>query len=816
MRWSRLVLRNVGQRPGRTAVSVASVAIGVTVFLATSIATRDLRETIESAGDFGLDNTVTLSPTGVFDAYAPRSALEPLRSLPDVAFVAGALSTQAVLDADGDRHPLALVAWGAPADVVAGRLPSAGAAEIALASDEIAALGQTVRLDVLGSGVHEVAVVGVVGGDGPGPYAVTTHESLRSWMGVDDVVDQVVVGIADGVDADDWAEDHRAELGPFQETSGFFGSDAVEFFRSVDESLTPLAMSSLFVAGYLIFLTLGRAVQDRAMTIATLRAIGTGRRQLVGLVLGEAAVIGIAGTGIGLISGSVLSRSVTAALRNVFGVEIAGDGAVSLPATVVLVAVVLGLVTPLVAAAIPAALATRTDPAQHLRGDIERVPSAQLGRLVGGATAFAAGTIATVLVTGSAKTITILVALAGAAVGLPIIGRPIAELLGRGWSRLRPGPGELAAQEMARRPGRSAQSTALLAAILMVTVIVATISASQRPAFVRAVNAHYGGDADVHETRGNWLSDDHLAALAADPDVVAVSPAASGTVSVVERGGRSELLRVIDVDTYFAVADIPWANGTDSHAAVAGLRRGDTVIATAVAQRIGVDVGDQIRLQTLHGPQAFRVAGLFHGLGFGETVSVTVNDDVARAAFGLRGTPFVRVHLRDGVDLRAWAAKYPGAFIEPTAEIRSTIMAASDGITNMAYVILVVTVLVGVLGLANTLAMDMLDRRREIGVLRALGLQRREVRAMVRSHSMVLTIVAGILAVALGSILGRAFVGDGSGDNLTLPLQYAFPTRIVPAILLSAVVVGTIAAATPARIASRMQPTDALRLPVET
>lgn len=815
MRWTRLVLRNLRQRPGRAAVSVASVAIGVAVFLSMSIATRDVRETITKSTRPGIfEQTVNLSPLGVFDSYAPRAALDRVKALPDVTGVIGAIAGQSVLVVDGERRSISLGGWDSNG-VTTGRMPAPGAAEVAV-GEGLAALGATVRIEPLGGGSHDAVVTGIIdAGNRPADFALTTRQTMSSWLGVGDVVNYAVVQIADGVDPKQWIEEHEQELGPFQEQTGFFDSDAVEFFRMIGDSLAPLAASSLIVAGYLIFLTLGRAVQDRSRTLATLRALGTSRRQLVGLILGEAAVVGAVGTGAGLALGSVLSVGVTTAMQQMFGVEVLSDGRVSLPPSTFAIAIALGMLAPLLAATFPALLAARTDPAANLRGSTPTPSPASLPRLVAGAAMFAAGAGATAVAPATLKAMTGLLALGGAVVALPIVGRPIGAAAARAWARVRPGPGELAAQELARRPGRSAQTTALVSTILMVAVLVATIAASQRPSLVHALNAHYGADANVVGGSAG-LTDAQLAALAADPDVEAMSPGASGIVNVTDPGGRAESLRVIDPATYFDVAGIPWAVGTDGDEAINALRRGEVLLATAIARRVDAEVGDVVHLQTTTGIAPFRVGGLFSGLGYGETIAVTVSMDVARASFGLDRTPFVRVDLRDGVDVDTWADAHDGLQVQPFAELRASILRSSDGIANMAYVLLVMTVLVGVMGLANTLAMDTLDRRREVGVLRALGLQRREVRSTVLTHAVLLTAVAGVLAVVLGSVLGAAFVADGGRtSSLTMPTTYAFPFRTVPVIVLAALVVGAIAGVTPARIAARLDPTEALRLPVE-
>jgi putative ABC transport system permease protein len=177
----------------------------------------------------------------------------------------------------------------------------------------------------------------------------------------------------------------------------------------------------------------------------------------------------------------------------------------------------------------------------------------------------------------------------------------------------------------------------------------------------------------------------------------------------------------------------------------------------------------------------------------------------------------VRVDLRAGTDFAAWSATQwqHGLFVDATARTRSTILNQFDGITNIALVLLVITVLVGVMGLANTLAMDVLDRRREIGVLRALGTHRREVRSIVLSQALILTAVAGVLAVILGTVLGATQVAGSGHQALALPISFRFPYAAVPLILGAALVVGALAAITPARAASRMEPTEAVRFAPE-
>lgn len=817
MTWATLLRRVLTGRRGRTLFSMFSVALGVTVFVAVSIGARNLSSAV-TAADQALDESVVqLAPIGVFDTTAPADVAAPLADLPGVTEVKTALQVPANLEPlqdAGETMPVSLVAVD-----TAGEKPGDGVLTVpATLADQLGLQpGERVRLHTR-TGVHE-GVIGdlVPAGQPQSPFVIQGNRTtVEDWSGQPGRISSAFVVLRPGIDRDAWIDRHGTDLGAFAPLSSgtMSSSRAEDFFQDIEDSIAPVGGAALFVAGYLIFLTLSRAVREQAHDHATMRVVGASSTQIGVLVVIEAAAIATVGTIIGLLVGISGGGLVAEVMRQIFGLNVAAAD-ITIPADIILTGAALGMLIPMAAAVLPAYRAARTDPVDSLHGvDKADSPAGRPVRAAAGAVLIGGGLTALAVVPDSWTSVATLATLAGAAVLLPVLAQPIGQATSQLLARLSPGPGEIAAQDLARRPGHSASTAALLAVTLALAVLVGTINASTRPGFIRVLDSHYGTDltAQTNETDGLTVAQvDQVRAL---PGVADATPQASGRVRVHTNNAGVHPLLVIDPDSYFRIADLAWTDSTDATQAIEQLAGGDHVaLAHLIADDADVGVGDPVTLATPAGPATFTVAGIFYGLGYGETASVVTTMTDAHEHFGLRGATSLlinRAPTSGSLQADVAAVGLPELFVIPNHVIHDQLAAQFDGLSGLITVILIITASVGVLGLANTLLIDTLDRRREIGIMRAIGAARGDVTRFILARSLVLTTTAGIGATALGLLLGIAAVVPRD-TNLDIEATYRFPTTTTIAVLALALVIGVGASLQPARRASHLEPGVALR-----
>ena len=639
--------------------------------------------------------------------------------------------------------------------------------------------------------------------------------SLTGGASVSLVRSTVAVVLEEGVDPAAWVERNAAAIQPLRVVDQDpFGSDSAEFFESIEASLTPLAGAALVVSGFIIHLTMSRTVGDRRTVFGAMRALGASRRTVVGSVLAEAAVIGAIGTAGGVLLGHVIGPIVVEGMSTAFGIHVAPGAAASLTPLQWSLAVGGGLLVPPLGAGVPAFRASRVEPATAMRQDRDDA-SVPVLRGIAGVTAFVAGAAWAFLIAGDAKAIGVLVAMVGLLAGVPLLVAPLVSVLRRCLVLAPPGVGDIAAAQVARRRGRTTVTVGLVTGTLTLVLLVQTVVAGQRPAFVDAVETTLG--ADVHLSLGDGAADG-FDALVAAPGVAAATPVWQGRVDITGRRPSTENLTVIDPATYFDVAGFTWTRGTDGAAAIESLRGGGAVlVSTNVADATGVGRGDRVRLQTVVGPEDFDVAGTYYGFAYGTSDAVVVGLSDGRRAFDVGAPEAALVDIDPGTGPGLQGGDFGGGSTigsvwgTSVSTWRQQIVAQFDGIFGLVQSIAVLVGLLGLFGLANTLSMEVLDRRYEFGVLRALGLQRGAVLRLVVLEGALLAAVAAVCAVGAGVVLGWAMVDSGAGGVDELANQRRFPGGAALVRGSAAAVVGGAFSLVPGRAAARVSSTELLR-----
>jgi putative ABC transport system permease protein len=567
---------------------------------------------------------------------------------------------------------------------------------------------------------------------------------------------------------------------------------------------------ALFVGTFLILNTFSIIVAQRTRELALFRAMGAGRGQVIGSVLTEAVVIGLissvvglaVGIGIGALLGSVLGRALSGG-----ALELAGIG---VPPAAVIAAFAVGLGVTVIAALLPAVRAARVPPVAAMR-DVA-IPDRPLTAItVAGAIVLAiGGTVLGLGLTGklgggnlSGVLGGLLTCFVGVALLTPVVARPVVALLGKllSWNAA----GALGRRNSARNPRR----TAITAAALMVSIALVTgisvIFDSVKASTVAVVNQ--GLDADL-VVSSDPLSGGALGGI--DPSTMDAIRSTSGVKSAVgllvapgKIDGKSEVL----VATDDVAAAVTMFGLKSTAGTLAPLPAGSVLVDDKTAKDRGLSLGSTMQLQMARGSaKNVTVAGLYEKSSLVEGIVVSGED--AKVGFVSAAPIRAYVKVAPGSNVASVEDSMKAAiqdnpqvnvstvddFIARTAQIFNFILVFVQLLLGLAMVI-------AVLGIINTLALSMTERTRELGLLRAVGMQRGQMMWMVTVESVVISVFGALLGIVVGAGLGVAVFQAFRDQGFT---KLAFPWPLMVAYVIASVFVGLVAGLIPAIRASRL------------
>ncbi len=566
---------------------------------------------------------------------------------------------------------------------------------------------------------------------------------------------------------------------------------------------TPLlvfAFISLFVGSFLIINTFNILVAQRTRELALLRALGATRAQVMTSVLVEAAVTGLIASILGFAAGILIAR----ALLSLFGS--AATGSVTLLPRTFIVAVLVGTIVTLIAATLPARRATRIAPVAALS---EALPETQplprrrvligLGIFVLGAAALVAGLFTSNSVTLQLIGVGFLGVFLGVALLAPLLVVPVATVIGWPVRRLRGASGLLAGENARRNPRRTALTAAALMIGLALVTCVAVLTDSVRVSTNNAIEGTLKADYIVF-AQGPGFNTQAAQALAQDSALTDVTEVRTTSVLI---GGSSQNIFAIDPASLGSVLSLTMISGDPSVIASTNTALLDSTEAAAS----GVHQGQTVTFAFPQGAAVrMRVGGIYtaNALVSGYIVSLATmqpnvpdaRDDIvlANAARGVSaGTAERALHQ----DVNA----FPLLKAMSRSEYRSFVGASLDSFLNLITTLLAFAIIIAVLGIANTLALSVLERTREIGVLRALGMTRSQTRSMVRWESVIISLLGAVLGLTVG--LGLGVVVAGSLHDLGIT-NVAIPGGNLILYAVAAGVFGVLAAIIPTIRAARV------------
>jgi putative ABC transport system permease protein len=710
-----------------------------------------------------------------------------------------------------------------PFELAAGESPDeAGEAVVdrATVADEGWVLGDTFTV-LAKTGPVELTLVGEATYgqiDGmPGVTMIATDlATAQELFGEPGMLDAVVVAGAPDVRADELAvrvqtalADADVEVLTGAADTADKQADLRENLRFFNTFLLAFAYISLLVGTFIIYNTFSIVIAQRTRDLAMLRAIGAGRGQVVRSVLVEASAVGASACAVGLLLGVGMSFGLRRLLEQV-GLDIP-SGPTIVSAGTVITSVIVGIVVTLASALAPALRAGKVAPIAALRDVAIDRAHLSVARIATGLTVTISGVVVAaagisvagkpglqLLMIGALTTVT------GVFVLGPVLARPVLRALGGGAQALSGSVGHLAQENARRNPKRtSATAAALMIGVALVGFI--TILASSTVAAVaeqvdRSFRADYVIDSGQWESGGfSPVLTDELA------DLPNVEMASAIRVAPVAISGTSAQLAGVDTTTFERVYDVEVTHGS-----LADVTGAAVAVEADEATKLQLELGDAVAVTFARtGEVELTVAAIFDEVvaGVGGTSWITdlatyeanVTDQYDRQVF---------VNVVDGVDaatarssIEAVLADWPSGDLQDQVEFRESITAEINSLLNLIYGLLALAVLIALIGIANTLALSVHERTRELGLLRAVGMTRRQVRTLVRWES----VMIAALGTALGFVLAIggawAIVQALADEGIT---HVVVPTGRIAVIVGCAVVAGVVAAAAPARRAARL------------
>ena len=835
----RIALKNVLARKGRlllTALAViASCAFlsGVFVFSDTVNASIDrmfsmayektdafVRSSNVIEGDFGVDTRGRLSDTMVAKVAAVPGVSEAAGDIQGFARIATAAGKPLGIDGPPKYGGVLTDSPSTPWKIAEGKVPL-GATEVAIdrrsAKEGKIKLGDSVTITAK-NGAQPFTVVAIVtfgsqdtsGGATWALFDLNTAEEFV--VGEPGKIDSVIVR-GDGSVSDTQLKANIAKALEGETVQVLTGAEitaetqnaVAKFFNLFSTVLTIFAAIALLVGSFVIFNVFRITSAQRKQESALMRAIGASRGQVVRSLFVEAGVVGIVGAVLGFLGGIVLASLILSLLAAVGSGP--SDTKLTISPTSFVITFIVGFLVTILCATLPAIRAGRVPPLAALRDvSIDRSGLSRR-RIIAGAILMIVAVIGTVLglnssavwlAPGVGALFAALIALGPIAVG------PTTRLLQRPLSALRGVTGEIAVRNAARSPERTALTAAALGIGLALLVAVATLGSSLQGSIRQTIGEQFTGNFAISTGDGQGFGGlpttltDQLNEL---PEVSDAAGLGIAQIRVVEKG-TPKARGVITLDPKHVVGLFNFEftqGGWDA------LNNTTILVSKDKADRDGLTVGSELSVSFLDdSTQTIKVAGIFDNKTFGNFI-------VDRALFDGRGVSLFDVQIfaltKAGVsEANAAAAikvvtdKYPTAKLQSRGEFVQAQVDQVSGILNFVYALLLMSVFIAVLGIVLTLLLAVFERRRELGLMRAIGMTRGQVRGSIRWEAIVTAVLGALMGTGLGVALGWIVVRALKPQGFTV---FSVSPGSILSFAIAAVIFAIVAAWWPARKAAK-------------
>ena len=836
----RVSLRNIAAHKLRLVLSVLAVVLGTAFVTGSLVFTSTLKSTFDGLLEQGTaDLSAMIEPEDPRGAGVPFEVAERVLDLPGVeAATPGVSGTVVLFNADGTPYqsggaPSEGLAWVDPAHsvgdnswIVDGRAPAADD-EVVLPTTVLEsaglAIGDTAEVYTTGQGMLEVTVVG--------SYANDTD--VGGYVGVGFSEDRARALFTDGENASGVSV--RAEPGVSQEQvrdtiaaefPDYTVSTGDEVRERLSEQLSTIldfvnyffvafGLIALLVGTFIIYNTFSMLVAQRLRELALLRAIGASRRQLTRSVMAEAAVTGLVGSAIGVLAGFGLAQLIFLVLEALdLGIP---SGALSLTPMSVITPLALGFVVTVFSAWAPARRAGRVAPVQGMRVGSVSTEAGGAWRTYIGVLAVVSGVALALIGTWHDTTrdgaITVGVGAAALIVGsflvMPTLAKPIAGGIGRVIGAPFGAVGKLAATNAGRNTRRTAATAFALTLGLTLVAAFGTLGATTKESVSGVINQDINAELVIQGVASQgpptplpggiqdrvtsvdevgdvaWLAFS-FAQLAGEPQALAAA------------GGPLE--EMIDA----TMVDGSLVPGPDS-----------LVVSRTVARDRGWTVGASVPLVGPDGAEStLRVTGVYEDSQILGPFYTGMDVYERLVPENLRTTSIMLASAAEGVSTDEVLAAVtdeltdiPIAMVQSKQQYIDVQTGGIDQLLSIIYALLGLALVIAVLGIVNTLALSVIERRTEIGMLRAVGMQRSQIRRTINLESTQIAVFGALIGAAVGVYLGWAFVTVLADSGLT---ETTIPWGSIVVVLASSAVVGVLASLWPAHRAAKTGPLEAI------
>ena len=848
----KFALKGLLGRKLRTALTALAIVLGVTMVSGTYVLTDSIDSAFDSIfTDVRAGSSVVITGKSAFDlaegsgASAPafdEAVLEDVREVAGVADAEGGVQSESttligddgkavvkggapnlgfsIARGDSPFNPLALEEgeWPGPNEVVV---------DSGTAGEEGYEIGETIGVQADGP-VERLRVSGLVrfnseisiGGATLAGFDLATAQRLFKKEGR---LDEIAVAARAGVPDTELVRNLEAvlpentEVRTGEQQAAEDASGTNEFITFLQGFLLAFAGIALFVGAFVIANSLSITIAQRAREFATVRTLGASRRQVLGSIVIEALVVGVVASVLGLFLGLALASGLFE-LFDAVGFTLPNSGLLFETRTIV-VSLLVGIVVTLVASLRPAIRATRVPPIAAVREGAV-LPESRFARFrtAGSLVTIGLGFAALLYgLFGSGLGTTQILVWMGLGALLIFVGvalfaarlvRPLAGALGEPAARIGGAAGRLARDNARRNPQRTASTASALMIGLALVTLVATLAAGITGTFRGAVDELFTGDyAITAQNNFSPIPIDAAEAVAEVDGVESVGSTRTGEAHVFDAtefvtAVNPEIADVIELDWVDGSQDVLRELGTDG-----------AFVDDGFADDNDLQVGSEVTVIVPSGNRlTFEVDGIFDppagGSPFG---SVTFASEVFDREYQSPRNLYSFVQMEGDETpenteaLEAALADFPNAKAQTRDQFVDNQIEGLNQVLNILYVLLALSVIVSLFGIVNTLVLTVFERTRELGMLRAIGMTRRQVRRMIRHESVITALIGGVLGIVLGVVLGALLIARVDFIEFELPV-----TQIVVFAVLT-VVVGILAAIFPARRAARLDPLKALQ-----
>ncbi len=832
----KVSLRNLAAHKIRLALTVLSVVLGTAFVTGSFVFTDTLGHTFHGLfADVAKGVDVQVTGADSADSGVPVADIDKIKAVPDVRAVDPQISQQVVLLAANGKPvpsggaPTEGLSYSPPGQIIGDPYtfvqgsPPTQAGQIALNSGAMKIaklkLGDHTKIVVPSRGTVNVSVIGVYDTKSDtGGYVGALFARDQAMQLFTDGTHVKAVNVAGSNGISQTAlRDRIAQSVPGltyktgKAVTDQTQKDVTSALSFINTFLLAFGAIALLVGTFIIYNTFSMIVAQRLRELALLRAVGASRGQVNRSVLLEAVVVGLTGSVLGMAAGVGLAYGLRA-LLNSFNVGLPSGPLQFQPRTVI-VALLVGVLVTVFSAYSPARRAAKTPPVAAMRAEFASVGNSLRKRTIAGAVFGVLG--AAMLVAGALAKggggaaglvgIGALLAIFGVLFGAPALSRPIVGGLGR-LVALPFGPvGRLARTNAVRNPRRTAATAFALTLGLMLVTAIAVFGSSAK----RSINALVDGTATADY-------------ILTGPDSIGVpigvGPAVAKVPGVQAAVALHSVRIKFDGSTHQGIGvdgplnDVVRAKLTSGSGQLSG---NDMLVSEPIAKTHHWQVGSSVTGTTLDGaPYTLKVTGIYQqdsllgpwmtGGDFYRTV--TPKQDLGDEVVLVRAKPGADLNtLR--TDLQTATDPFLVIKVQNREEFKGSQAAQIDGLLAVLYGLLALAIVIAILGIINTLALSVIERRREIGMLRAIGMQRGQLRRTIYLESMLIAVFGAVVGVALGLTFGSLFVRtlrNGGLKHISVPVGQSVLMLVLAAL------VGVLAAVWPAIRAARTKPLEAI------